>query len=373
MQAKICHLIDANLDTAYFRSIATHCDKSNFPVMIGSIAPAGDLQVSMKNLQTATFSLNVSNRKFYLRAIQNLVGLLRKEKVSILHAHCFDPTFIGLIAARLAGVKFVFTRHHSDHNIRIGAKWHTKIDSFCARKADHVIAVSEATKEIMMEIEKVSSEKITVVYNGMEKLREPTAESIAQTRENLGKLHKTVILLIGRLHEEKGHRYLFEAIPKIKDKVGEVSILLAGDGPQKVQIEAEAKQFGVEKDVHFLGRRYDIPELLQIASIAVMPSLAESFGFVALEAMSMGTPLVASDAGGLVEVVKDGETGIIVPKADSSAIAEAVGRVLQSFELQSKFKENCPKHVEKFTFEKMIRGYERVYKSLLYRGELLYK
>ena len=364
-QAKICHLIDANIDTAYFRSIAANCDKSRFPIMIGSITSAGALQASMKKLQTPTFSLNISSRKYYIQAIQRLVSLLRKEKVSIVHAHCFDPTFIGLIAARIAGVKFVFTRHHSDHNIRLGAKWHTKIDSFCAKNADHVIAVSKVTKQIMMEIEKVPSEKITVVYNGMEKLREPTAESIAKTRGELSNLNKTIILLIGRLHEEKGHRYLFEAIPQIKEKVGKISVLLAGDGPQKGQIEVEAKHFGVETDVNFLGKREDIPELLSIASIAVMPSLAESFGFVALEAMYMGTPLVTSDAGGLVEVVEDGETGVIVPKANSMAIAKAVSRVLQSPDIQIKFKEKGPKRAEIFTFERMIRGYEKVYNSLL--------
>ena len=85
----------------------------------------------------------------------------------------------------------------------------------------------------MVEIEKVPAEKITVVYNGMEKLRQPTAESIAKTKAELGELNKTVILLVGRLHEEKGHRYLFEALSPIKKQIGEITVLLAGDGPHK--------------------------------------------------------------------------------------------------------------------------------------------
>ena len=126
MSYPVCHLIDANLDTAYFRAIAQHHDRLQFRVMIGSLAVEGPLQRAMKDLRVPTFALGVTSRRQYGRAIWRLARFLRRERVSVLHAHCFDPTFIGVIAARLTGIPFVFTRHHSEHHLRLGKRLHTR-------------------------------------------------------------------------------------------------------------------------------------------------------------------------------------------------------------------------------------------------------
>src|SRR5262245_33028050 len=120
MPHAVVHLIDASIDTKYFRSIALHHDRARFPATIGSIAPAGALQDALKTLGTPSFSLDVRARRGYPIALTRLVRILRRTKAAVLHAHCFDPTFLGLIAARMVGIPFVFTRHHSDHNIRLG-------------------------------------------------------------------------------------------------------------------------------------------------------------------------------------------------------------------------------------------------------------
>lgn len=365
---KVCHLIDANIDTSYFRSIARLHDRKRFPVIIGSIAPAGALQKAMSELETPTFSLRASARWQYPMAITRLAQILKRERVSLIHAHCFDPTLAGLIAARLAQIPFVFTRHHSDHNIRLGKKWHTKIDSMCARNAHHVIAVSEATRQIMIDVERVPDTQITVVYNGMEALREPTVESISQTKRELGIADQHICLVIGRLHEEKGHRFLFDALPDIIERVGPVTVLLAGDGSQRAELESEVRERNLTHSVNFLGRRGDIPELISLASVVVLPSLAESFGFAALEAMSLGKPVVATTTGGLPEVVADGETGMLVPPADSLNLKDAVCRVLQSPASALAMGEAGRVRAAQFTFERMIGGYENVYQNVLERS-----
>ena len=357
----ICHLIDSNLGSAYFRSIARGCNKAKYPVMIGSIAPDGELQKMIRDLQTPTFSLQASKRRQYPLALKRLVQLLRSERVSLLHAHCFDPTFVGLLAARLAGIPFIFTRHHSDHNIRINKKWHTRIDSWCARNADHVIAVSEVTKRIMTDIENVSADQITVVYNGMEPLRQPTPETIEQTRQSIEGLAGHIILMIARLHEEKGHRFLFAALPQIISQVGSVTVVLAGDGPQRTEIEAQAQQAGVLDKIRFLGQRRDIPELISLSSVVVLPSLAESFGFALLEAMSLGKPVVAAATGGIPEVVKNGISGQLVPQGEHSPLAAAIIRILTDQSLADSYGRAGQEQAAKFTFEQMICGYEKVY------------
>lgn len=298
-------------------------------------------------------------------AILRLARLLRREKVSVLHAHFFDPTCIGLLAARLAGVRFVFTRHHSDHNSRIGKKWHTRIDAWCARRADQVIAVSEATRRLMIENEGVPAQKITTVYNGINPIPAVSPETVLKVRSELGLGPQPVLLMLARLHEEKGHRYLFDAIPEVVSRVGPITLLLGGDGSYRSALEAEVRARGLEQVVRFLGRRADVAELITLSTLLVLPSLAESFGFVLLEAMSLGKPIVASIAGGIPEVVSDGETGLLVPIADAHLLADAVCRILEAPELARSLGENGRKRAALFTFEMMIRGYEAVYDTVL--------
>jgi glycosyltransferase involved in cell wall biosynthesis len=370
MEDRVCHLLDkdVNLDTPYFWSIARQHDHGRFPVMFCTTASAGALQKSLNEAGTPQFSLGATGRLHYPMAILRLARLLRRERVSILHAHFFDPTFIGLVAAKLARVRFVFTRHHSDHNTRLGKKWHSRIDALCGRGADHVIAVSEATRQIMVEQEGVPAHQITTVYNGMNSLREPSRVDIEKVRRELGLGDEPVLLMLARLHEEKGHRFLFEAIPEILATVGKVTILLAGEGPHRSDLEREVRARGLQNTVRFLGRRTDVPELITLASVLVLPSLAESFGFALVEAMSLGKPAVASTAGGIPEVVVNGETGLLVPPADSKALADAICRVLNTPGLAQTLGNGGRKRASLFTFDRMILGYEEVYERVCKRA-----
>jgi glycosyltransferase involved in cell wall biosynthesis len=360
----ICHMVDANLNTRFFRSIARCHDRERFRVMIGSIAPDGALQEAMRGLGTLTFSLGASARRRYPLALVRLTRMLRHHQVACLHAHCFDPTLIGLIAARLARVPFVFTRHHSDHNIRLGKRWHTAIDGWCARRADAVIAVSEATRQVMMGVERVPDSQITVVYNGMEALPEPSPADLSRVRQELGLDGRPICLMVARLHEEKGHRFLLEALPAILDRVGPITVLCAGQGPYQTVLEAETRARGLQDVVRFLGWREDVPTLLSLATLVVLPSLAESFGFALLEAMSLGKPIAATRIGGIPEVVAHGETGLLIPPADPGALADAISTVLQDPELARTMGEAGRRRSHRSTFEKMMRGYEAVYDRL---------
>lgn len=364
MSRMVCHLIDTTLDTPYFRSIARCHNQERYPVAIGSIQPNGPLQARMQQMGTPTFSLQTTGRAHYPRAILRLARLLR-QKQAILHAHCFDPTLVGLIAARLARVPFVFTRHHSDHNLRLNKRWHVRVDSWCARNADRVIAVSEATREVMQTAEGVPSTLIEVVYNGMEPLVAPAAARVDTVRAELGLSGERVCLMVARLHEEKGHTFLFEAIPAIREAAGAITFLLAGDGPHRAGLEAEVARRGLERCVRFLGRRSDVAELYTLADVVVLPSLAESFGFALLEAMSLGRPVVAAATGGMCEIVRDGEHGCLVPQADAAALGQGVIRMLCDTELARALGAAGQQRSRRFTFEQMIRGYEGCYDRVL--------
>lgn len=363
MSQPVYHLIDTTLDTPYFRSIARCHHRERYPVAIGSLHPGGPLQARMQQMGTPTFSLNVRGRKQYPQAIQRLARLLR-EKQALLHAHCFDPTLVGLLAARLARAPFVFTRHHSDHNLRLNKRWHVRVDGWCARHADRVLAVSEATRQVMQEAEGVPASRIEVVYNGMEPLVTPAAAQVEAVRRELELAGQRVCLMVARLHEEKGHRFLFEALPAIETATGPLTVLLAGEGPHRAELEGEVARRRLD-GVRFLGRRSDVAELYSLADVVVLPSLAESFGFALLEAMSLGRPAVAAATGGMCEIVTDGVDGLLVPQANSAALGQAVIRVLGDVELAQRLGTAGRERAQYFTFEQMIRGYERCYDHVL--------
>jgi glycosyltransferase involved in cell wall biosynthesis len=365
MSVNVCHLIDANVDTGYFRGLARLHDRASFPIALGSLAPAGPLQQAMANLGVTTFGLGACSRLGYAAALGRLVALLREQRTQILHAHCFDPTWVGLVAARRAGIRFVFTRHHSDHHLRLGKRWHTRVDAWCARRADHVIAVSEATRTILRDVERVPEQKVSVVYNGVEPFPDPSSEAVDAARRALAIGGEPVLLMPARLHEEKGHRFLLEALPAVIERCGPLTLLLAGDGPHRAAIEGEVRRWRLEERVRFLGRRDDMPVLFAVASVVVLPSLAESFGLVVIEAMGLGKPVVAARTGGIPELIADGRTGWLVPPADADALASALVQVLQHPDAAASVARAGRASAEGFGLERMVRGYEAVYDRVL--------
>lgn len=364
-QARVCHLIDFNRDTPYFRAIARHHDHERWPVRIGSLEGEGELQRAMRALDVPTFGLQARVGWAAPLSAWRLARLLRRERASVLHAHCFHPTLTGLLAARLAGVPFVFTRHHSDHHLRLGRRGHTLVDAWCAKAAAQVIAVSEATRRILLETERVPPERVSVVWNGMESLAAPPADEVRSLRASLGIAEDAAVCVMpARLHEEKGHRVLLRAAAEVVRDVPELVVLCAGEGPHRAAFEREAADLGLASVVRFLGHRRDVPALMALSRVVVLPSLAESFGFAALEAMSLGRPVVASRAGGLPEVVADGETGLLVDVGDAAGLARALAALLRDPERASALGAAGRVRAGAFSCDRMLRGYEAVYERI---------
>lgn len=362
----MCHLLDTyrNLDTPYFHSIRRQHDDDLYKIVFCLLDEGQSIPRVDAEFDGSVSTLAAGSRLSYPMAVLRLAALLRKGAIGLLHAHFFYPTCVGLLAAKLTHVPFVFTRHHSDHNIRLEKRWHIRVDALCAKIADHVIAVSDATRRMMVEIEGVPSSQITVVHNGMNPLCAPAADRVAQVRQELALPPGRTCLMIARLHEEKGHVFLFDAVRRIEKAVGRVNLLLAGAGPHRAFLEEQVRARRLEGGVWFLGRRADIPELICMADVVVLPSLAESFGFAIVEAMSLGKPVVGSDSGGLPEIIADGESGFIVPMRAASALADAVIRILRDDSLAAAMGAAGRKRALRFSVERMINGYESVYEKV---------
>lgn len=147
---------------------------------------------------------------------------------------------------------------------------------------------------------------------------------------------KTVIGAVSRLSVEKGMSYLVEAFALLKHRHSDVSLQIAGDGPEEEALKALSRQLGVEDGIEFRGwvKHAELPEFLQGLDIFALPSTYEGFGVAAAEASAMALPVVATNVYGIPDVVVDGETGLLVPSRDSEALAEALSRLVEDHDMR---------------------------------------
>jgi glycosyltransferase involved in cell wall biosynthesis len=204
------------------------------------------------------------------------------------------------------------------------------------RAVDGVIAISTGVADSLAAAG-VERQRVTVVHSGVdcERFRPPTAEERAGARRAL-KISddEIVISAVGALEQRKGHRYLIEAVGAIA-ATGKFKCFIAGQGLIGKILQGEIAVLRRLDRIKLLGRVDDLRELLWASDIFAMPSLKEGLGVAALEAMASGLPVIASDVGGLREVVQDERTGMIVPPAHSGKIAEAIKRLAESSELRT--------------------------------------
>jgi len=212
----------------------------------------------------------------------------------------------------------------------------------------HVVAVSAACEKDLIERWRVSRRKVIVVPN-----------SIRQAPDDLTGLDRdpAKIVCVARLVRSKGHRVLLAAIAQIAGQFPEVRCHLLGDGPAKCALEEMVSELRISGHVVFDGAVPPERVLLEMATAAaaVLPSLDEAFGLVVLEAMSVGTPVVASRVGGIVEIVRDGVDGFLVSPGDANELAEALSRILGNADLAMKLGRNArARFEEEFELDKRI-------------------
>ena len=353
-------------------ALARGLDRSRFLPIVFCLAATGPLVADLEEAGVETRCFGLRGLKVWRNPIQvaryllAFLADLKKEKPEMIHGFLFHAYVLGAFAGRIAGIPIVIASRRSLSHFKVGRPHYPLVERLANRVTDLIVANSEAVKQDVVRQEKVRSSKIRVIYNGIN----PSMCNVpadAGLRASLGIPEKAkVVGVVANLIHYKGHRFFLQACQEIKVKHSEVKFLLIGDGPCKGELEAFAQELGLEKDVLFLGGRQDIPQLLALMDVAVLPSLEEGFPNAVLEAMAAGKPVVASRVGGVPEAVVHGETGLLIPPEDQAALAEAICWLLVHPTEAGRFGEAGRRRVaERFNLSTMVRQYEAVYERLV--------
>jgi glycosyltransferase involved in cell wall biosynthesis len=250
-------------------------------------------------------------------ALRRLRALLAGERVALVHAHGSRGALYAALAARGLGVPLVWHVRVADAD-----PW---LDPLLARLASSIIVNSAATAARLRRVP-VAAPKLTIVPNGVDLVRFAPRPADPALRTALG-LDPAVPVVgyFGRLEHGKGVDVLLDAAARVQAKLP-AAFVLVGGGPLRAPLAARAAAAGLP--ARFVGQRDDVPELLRLCAVVVLPSRQEAFGRVLIEAMAAGVPVVATAVGGIPEVCTDGVTGLLVPPEDPDALAAAIALTL---------------------------------------------
>ena len=290
-------------------------------------------------------------------AIVRLIRILRDLRPDVLQLHTSHAHTLGLLAGRLAGVKSIVATRRMDLAIK------GPLAALKYRRVDRVVAISQMVQTMLLAAG-VPQHRVTLIHSAVD-CPEPYPQG--DLRAKLGLDSQTsVIGTAATLTRRKGHKYLFEALRTLKERFPRIRLLVAGEGPKERELRELAASLGLEKEIIFLGFHRDMPQLLNTLDIFVLASLTEGLGVALLEAACAGRPIVATSVGGIPEIIKDGETGLLVPPADSRSLAEKLAHLIEHPEQGRRLGANASAFVrERFSVERMLESYIHVYAELV--------
>ncbi len=260
-----------------------------------------------------------------LTAIDRLRRWIREETPDLVHTHTAHAHTIGGLARWGLGPLCVAQRRGPFSILRSGTPFVTPWKY--RRLADHLIAISEQVARVL-EGDDIPADHITVIPDGVPPLPEPKS-SATQWRQQFRIPDQGLLIgSVGQLSREKGHVHLIEALTHLDHRSQPVQLVLVGDGPEKMALSERARALGMHGRVHFTGFQSDVSSAIHALDLYVQPSLEEGLGTSILDALQACRPVVASQVGGIPEVIIDGETGRLAPAADPVRLAEAIDSLL---------------------------------------------
>lgn len=332
-------------------------DRRKYDPVVVAVGQGGPLQAQFRQLGCPTYVLK-KRCGFDLSLPLRLARLMRTHACELVMSTLFYADVMSALATWYYKPRALV----SWEVITGRLKWYQKLAyRRVAGRFDHVAAVSNSIHEFIIKDRGVPAERISTIYYGvdLQRFQPQHAERDASS---------VVFGTVARLALQKGHTYLAQAIPAVLQQHPRARWRWVGDGDRRALLQHQLQQSGVAHAVEFLGRRSDVASLLPTFDVFILPSLWEGFPNVVLEAMACGKPVIATAVEGTVELVRHGETGLLVPKEDGAALAEAMNRLAADERLRKSMGEAGRKRVaEQFSVTGQIAQFEALFDRLLAR------
>ena len=350
--------------------LAKGLDKERFRVLVMTLYPGQPLEREVEG-QEGIRLLSLNRRgKFDFGILAPLVHLLRRERIHVIQPFLSPATFFGLTAALLARVpvRVVTERCGVRRDTKLGENLYRFAEDRLTRFAEVAVANSQSGAHFLAS-RGIAAEKTRVIYNGVNSERVTTNEAeLAALRATLGiAAAAPVIGIVASLTAPKDHPTFLRSARIVRDSVPSARFLIVGDGPLRRELEVTAAQLGLADSVLFAGHQMRVAPFIGSFDVAVLSSCDyEGCSNYLLEAMGLGRPVVATDIGGNRELVRHGETGLLVPPRDPAALAAAVLTLLHDRALASRLTDAARECFRVgFSVPTMVRQYEQLYEELL--------
>jgi len=347
-------------------NISKYINKEKFDLEIAvledDMSPIGE---EIQAIGITIHRLNCAHSPFDIRKTIRLFKLIKELKPDIIHAHLFDSNFHARIASITAknlnnvNSKIIIHEHNTYKQKEKLFGLPILIDNYLSKYTHKIIAISDAVKEFTVMQQKIDESNIEVIRNCIATEKYFLSNDKHCLREKLGLPPNCFLLIIvGSLTNQKGHKYLIEAM---KDLDEEDVLLVVGDGPLRNELLGKVQDYELTDKVFFLGQRRDVPFLLAASDLFVLPSLWEGQGLVLLEAMASGLPVVASNVGGVPEVISD-ETGYLLEPGNPVQLAKKISIAKKDIKENKFAKEKIRNEaVMKYDIKNYIRCIEDLY------------
>ncbi len=305
--------------------------------------------------------------KFDPATLPALLKVIDRKQIDLLHLHGYGATTFGRMAG---GMKRIPTIVHEHANLTT-TPWFQKVADACLEPlTDIAIAVSRSTADFLIKARQLPPDKVKVVYLGVpleEFSRLRTAAEVAAARAELRLAPGDFAVgTVTRLHDSKGNSFLVDAARLVLDQRPHARFFVVGEGPLRPALEQQAQALGLGDRFVFAGFARDIPRVVSAFDLSVFPSLWEGTPLTVFEALAMGKPILATDADGLVDVLRDGHDAVIVPKRDARALASGMVRLIDDPDERRRLGDNARTSGQQYDIAAFVRKMERLY-DLLHR------
>lgn len=303
--------------------------------------------------------------RFDPRILGDLVRVARERRAAILHVHGYAAADFGRLAARRVGAALVLHEHFADPRM---PAYQGLADRLLSGFTDRAIAVSGSTRDFLVRQRHVPAARVRLIWNGapLAEFAPVTPAAALATRRELGLPPEALVVgSIGRLSEQKGHRYLLDAAARVLTRKEDARFLIVGDGDQMEPLRRQAEALGITASVLFAGHRTDVRALLGALDVFCISSTYEGTPLALFEAMAAGKTIVSTAVDGCREVLEDGVTGLLVPPRDPEALAGALLRCLDDAALRASLAKRARDASARFDITACVAQMQDLYDEVL--------